>query len=221
MKLKTGSAMAAACAGLMAGTASAAESHFDAGDEGWTFAEVDFAISANPPHVAAVNPLAWKDTGGHPGGYVEITRDPSPLWNWFSAPAAFLGDQSALYGGTLTYDLIDSAGGAGSEILPAVMLVGAGTTLYINSGWPDDAWTSYSIMLKEAGWYTDFFDPAGSPATQAEFQAVLADVQGLYIDGDWTGVPNSMGLDNVVMTPAPGSLALAGLAIIVARRRRV
>src|SRR3990172_704423 len=79
------------------GTSQAAilvESTFDAGNEGWTVG--DFFVnsgSATPTFLAA---------GGNPGGFIR-TNDLFG-WNGYHAPAAFLGNQSAAYGGIFHVD---------------------------------------------------------------------------------------------------------------------
>jgi hypothetical protein len=68
--------------------------------------------------------------------------------------------------------------------------------------------------------------PLGNFSTDMTFEQVLADVTDIYIsfelvDNNSTQVSESAGVDNVVITPEPTSLALLGLGgLLFARRRR-
>lgn len=160
--------------------------------------------------------------GGNPTGYVSL-QDPdgtaaSGNTQYWSAPAKFLGNLLAFYGGALTYDVID-AGTFGSFNEEDVLLVGAGLTLeYSTSIIPStSSWTSYAIGLSESGWRVETSTGPGAAATQAQMQAVLSSVTALYIRGEYRLGPDLASLDNPTLTiPEPGSLLLVALGGVVA-----
>jgi hypothetical protein len=196
-----------------------AASNFDSGMEGWQVVDVNFAESVNPPSVSAAYLGAWHLGGGNPDGYLEQPSDPNPLWQWFSAPAWYLGDMSAAYGGAISFDLRDSADGQAAEVLPAVVLVGGGKSLFHDATWPVDDWTHYQIPLTASGWYLDM-NPAQA-ASEADLSAALGDLEALYLNADWSTIQNSVGLDNVRVTavPEPSGLLLVAFGIATALRR--
>src|SRR4051812_50196857 len=72
-----------------------ASSTFDANDDGWIANELG----------GSNNTLTYHATGGNPGGYLNaLDIEDGRTWSWV-APAKFLGNDSAAYGGTLTFDL--------------------------------------------------------------------------------------------------------------------
>ncbi|MDP7574263.1 MAG: hypothetical protein QF723_04055, partial [Phycisphaerales bacterium] len=65
---------------------------------------------------------------------------------------------------------------------------------------------------------------ASQLATMNEINSVLANVTGMDITGEtWTGINETTWLDNpriYMNVPAPGALALLGVASIIGSRRR-
>lgn len=213
------------------------QSTFDAGDEGWRTGDF-FANSGfgTPTHVAA---------GGNPGGFLR-TNDVF-AWHSYVAPAAFLGDQSAAYGGFLHVDqrILTSDG----INYPMAVISDGTTVLQFRTTPPTTDWTSYDIsLLASDGW--EIANGSGSPgpaASEAQLQTVLGNLLFLHLDADWQTGSDQVDLDNVRLcsgdqacrvaqddgsdddgstgVPLPGSLVLlfagglASLAVTRARRR--
>lgn len=200
-------------------------STFDTGDDGWIAVDLPNSLG-NPPPVLATYSLTYNASGGNPGGFVSMT-DVTGDWVMFSAPAAFLGNKSAAFGGAIVFDLQSDFGGI--DGYPAVTLVGDGMALYYPTTAPATTWTAYGIQLLPTGWKLGDY-VAGPEPTAAEMQGVLSNLTALYINSDWTFGVETSGLDNVVMAghmaavPEPGSLTLAslgslGLVVTWYRRR--
>lgn len=67
--------------------------------------------------------------------------------------------------------------------------------------------------------------PFSNFTTDMSFEEVLADVTGMYVsfelvDNNSTQISESAGVDNVIITPEPGSLALLAFGGLLAARRR-
>ena len=111
-------------------------STFDTGVEGWTT-------------VGPSSPLEYVPTNGNPGGHIAAqSLNPPDAW-YFNAPAAFLGDKSMAYGGSLAYDL-RGASGASLGGHPEVILANDSLTLLFDAG-HSEVWTTYDIPLFETG----------------------------------------------------------------------
>jgi hypothetical protein len=170
-----------------------AESRFDLDDEGWTVNR----DGMGPTHQAA---------GGNPSGHISASDgewDPNWYWYWV-APDKFLSDISAAYGGTLSFDLMQSQ--TDNQISPDdrylsgdVFLEGIDTDLVLDLPVnPGTDWTRYTLLLHEsAGWTKNSHN--GFPATADEIIAVLSNVESIKIRGEYRHGPDSGGLDNVVL----------------------
>ncbi len=118
---------------------------------------------------------------------------------YFEAPAKFRGNFSTAYGKILSFDLRRS----GTEVMASeadVILVGGGMTLYYRTNRvPNTNFQTYSVPLdlSTTVWTKD--SPTGAMPTEAEFQAVLADLQALHIRGDYVNGNGYGYLDNVVI----------------------
>ncbi|MEO6757840.1 MAG: laminin B domain-containing protein, partial [Saprospiraceae bacterium] len=144
---------------------------------------------------------AWFAAGGNPGGYIRVT-DASTGGTWyFVAPAAFAGQKCDAYGNYLRYDELTSDTTSQQQYggKPDVLLFGGGLQLiFDNAQNPGLSWTHYDILLREdAGWRINSLN--GPIPTQAQFQAVLSDVAGLQIRGEYRAQADQGGLDNVVL----------------------
>lgn len=212
-KLHLAAALAAA---LIAPSAMAqvtlAGSDFSLGADGWTATN------------GAVR-FQYRDTEGDPGGFI-LAADFSAesLW-FFSAPAAFLGDQSAALGGTLSFSMKSQSTAAPLPGQRAdVQLLGTNGVLlsYAGGVLPTDTWTTYAVPLAAGGWTVGSI--AGPAATQADLLGVLSSLKELRIRGDYRQSIDATGLDNVILSavpePSAAALLLAGLVFVAARRRR-
>jgi hypothetical protein len=170
-------------------------SDFEIGTEGWSF-------------IADVKEFRQVASGGNSGGYLEaVDYTTGQIW-YFAASDAYLGNKQAFSGGTLSFDLKQS--GTNSQIYNAadVQLVSGAMTLVVNL--PDNPgtdWTPYAITFDTA---TDWRigSLGGAVATQAEIDAVLADLQNLYIRGEYINGPDTGGLDTVRMTAVDANVRL-------------
>jgi Ca2+-binding RTX toxin-like protein len=165
---------------------------FDTGAEGWTF------IGGTGGHDA---------TGGVDGSGA-LTGQDNASGDWaFAASADWLGDLSAYYGATLSFQQRQKVlTGQLPDTAPDVILRGNGLVLVANVGAPPGIdWTDYSVNLSLGqGWKIGSL--TGRIATEAEIRAVLADLTALEIRGDYvSGLTDDIGwLDNVVLSdPAP------------------
>jgi hypothetical protein len=187
-----------------------AVSTFDSNAEGW-------AVIGN-----GVGTPTYQATGGNPGGYVSATdQTDDTTWFW-SAPAKFLGNKSAAYGGVLRFDLRQDSIDAQFQEYD-VILDGAGLRLVLEATYtPRTSWTSYIVILDErAGW---FKDGTNNPPTAGEMQAVLADLTALRIRGEYRDGNDTGGLENVRLEgpSSPAWQMLAGpTAIYLAGRTDV
>ena len=195
-------------------------STFDTDDEGW-LAYGD-AVTITP---------AYSATNGNPGGTIQVTDQVlGGVW-YYLAPDKFLNDKSMAYNQALSFDLWQS--GSGSQFESSdVVLQGDGLTLTISAGdnpLPLGSWLHYSVVLKEGvGWQkvTAITSLSGTDATQAEVQAVLANLSALYIRGEFITGSDTGRLDNVVMSlvPIPPAMLLFGSGLLglvgVARRKK-
>jgi hypothetical protein len=163
-----------------------AESTFNTSDEGWV---------VTPDGIGPT----YQSTGGNPGGYISaIDEVLGETWYW-EAPAKFLGDVSAVYGGILSFDLnqalIDS-----QKDRDDVILIGSGITLVYNTtDNPYATWTSYSVVLHESAGWTNL--ATSLPATSSDLTQVLSDLSTLRIRGDFRIGEDSSSLDNVKLSP--------------------
>jgi hypothetical protein len=180
-----------------------ASSAFDATAESWTV--VNNGASVIPDYHA---------TGGNPGGYISDSDAASgPIW-YFSAPAIFLGDQSAAYGGLLSFDFRRTTGTVFNAA--DVVLTGSGATLVIDLATPATTFTHYPVSLVEsAGWRVSTL--AGAVPTQSQMIAVLSGLTALEIRGEHISGADTGSLDNVILdagpAPEPFTFALVGLAL--------
>lgn len=188
----------AGCAGLaMAGVARAdVVSTFDTDAEGWSLAN-------------GAGSFTWGPALGNPGGGISgIDSVGGQLW-YFSASAAFLGDQSAMSGGTLSWDRRNLVGGSAVTEVTDAILQGAGLRIgYAIPGNIDlPTWQTFSVPLSPAGWFLVGNFPStpssGTAVTPAQFADILADLTGMYLQGEYRNGNDSGALDNVIMVPAP------------------
>lgn len=173
----------------------APQSAFDASLEAWR-------LEGDPVEGS----LMWVANGGNPGGFAQHTDANTGILIRWLAPPSFLGDQSSQYGGQLRFDRITSTRERSFTVPDDVRLLGADGTLFLTYDMPDGTepdltWTSGSVPLTETGWVND---GTGEPATQMEFQAVLADLERIEIVAEYTNEPETNGLDNVAFEGGAG-----------------
>lgn len=171
-------------------------STFNKGAEGWTV-------------VGDVQSSGFQQTGGDPGGYLGWVDAASGEDSYYQAPEKFLGEKAAFYGGTLSYDILDTGNGYTAY---DVQLAGAGHTLQYTSpndgGFPTpNSWSAASLTLVAA----NFIDTATNAApSKSEMKAVLKDLTQLQIRAEYVSGAESGGLDNVMLA-APAAHHAAAL----------
>jgi hypothetical protein len=171
-------------------------STFDKGIDGWRIEGDAQGGSAYPN---------YEETGGNPGGHISAVDDvQGGVW-YFVAPANFRGDKSGFYGGTITFDLIQSR--TDSQFSSDdIKLSGGGIDLVYDFGGtethPRTDWTAYSATLDESDdWVVN---DTGEQATAEEIQTVLADVTRLHIRGEYVSGSDTGYLDNPTLWPPGG-----------------
>ena len=193
------------------------ESDFSIGMEGWTLGDFFNAThGALPQYISA--------GGIDGGGYIQGTDIYG--FNSFHAPDSWLGNQSQLCGGVLHLHQLARSNDALNY--PLVVLGSGATRLQFRTAPPGTDWTEYVIPFRaEAGW--EMGNGSGDPgpaATEADLQAVLANLQWFALDADWQTGDDLVGLDQVyVSMPEPSAWllsgsGLAGLVVGATRRRR-
>lgn len=165
-----------------------AESGFEADADGWTIAG-DAQADAVAPDYAG--------TGGNPDGLISAVDDAvGGVW-YFVAPAKYLGDNAAIAGLTLRFDLqVEETPPSPFDDVD-VKLTGGGITLVFDT--PENPvggeWTTYDVPLTAAGFTVD--ELGGTAATDDDVAAVLGATEELWIRGEFNDGPDTGKLDNV------------------------
>jgi alkaline phosphatase D len=185
-----------------------ASSDFSANIDGWTL--TGDPSSTTPTHFAA---------GGNPGGYIQGADAVLNNTWYFNAPAKFLGNVSAAYGGALTFDQRANGFFNAPFNWDDIVLTSPALTLFFDITAPMPQiipWTSYSVPLAEGpGWSLGGLGTGGMP-TQAQFVQVLSNLTGLQIRGEFFSGFDTSDLDNVALItaiPEASLLPLMGLAL--------
>lgn len=159
---------------------------FVASAQGWT-------ITGD---VSAESPAIYSGGGGNPDGSISWVDGGGSYW-YFTAPAKYLGDDSAFYGGILRFDLKVTAITMLGEA-PDVLLTSDTLTLaYDCTPDPTTSYTRYTVHLKETGWKVGTL--SGAAATVAQFKQVLSKLTRLRIRGEFNVGSDTGHLDNVYL----------------------
>lgn len=177
----------------------AQNSTFDTSADGWT------TIGA----VGSPTPI-YATTGGNPGGRVraaDVFSGAAPIYSYFVAPGAFLGNLCSAYGKTLKYDIQQAPPARPYSDVPNVFLSNGTITLEYSPTvqvYPalEPAWSTYTVTLKEGPEWLNF--STGSQATEQEMKSVLCNLTSLRIRGRYgIGSEGVSGLDNVILERLP------------------
>lgn len=189
-----------------------ATSYFDNSNEGWTTSQSQGGAETSATYletgaVSGSGGIQFSDTAGGTG--------------YFHSNENFEGDQSSVYGGSLSFrQYLDLNGGAYNNTgQPQIVIIGAGGTLTYRGEvdqasassaptWEpytltDGAWTTVNATITEGNWLID-----GRVATEAEIKAVLADISDILIQAEYTsGAGDGSRLDNVELKANPSLVA--------------
>mgnify|MGYP003433600895 CR=1 FL=1 len=193
----------AAVSPFKAQAATLVSSTFDNGTDGWVIEDFTSATSL-------IYTPTYFSTGGNPGGYIQDTDRTTGGWV-FKAPTKFLGDMSAAYNGTLSFDSKMPVKGIEGNSEDVALTGGGYSLLFNNPNNPGINWTSYSISLNEAGGWK--VEATGLAPTQPQMLAVLSSLTNLWIRGEYSNGPETVGLDNVVLSSAPQSVPEPSLTL--------
>jgi hypothetical protein len=190
-------------------------STFDNDTEGWG--------TLNDAHS-----FMWTDTIGNPPGAIRATDNTAGQWWYFAASNDYLGNKSGYYGGELSWDIMLIVGTHNSGGRADVMLVGGGMSIGIDLAVSpvNGQWTSWSVTLdaNEGDWrhvnQLTHGTLTSSVVSEAQFQTVMSSLTGLYIRGEYTTGPDAAALDNVMLIPGPGVLAMLSIGLMGIRSRR-
>jgi len=196
-------------------------------------ADVSWSFDADAEGWGTLNDardFTWDGALGQPAGSIRAEdAGNGPIW-YFAAPAADISNAAGMYGGEISWDILGLDGNHTSISGRAdVMLTGAGMEIGVDIPLTplNGQWTSWSVSVDDmSGWETvtslSSGNMSGSAVSEADIRAVLGDLQGFYIQGEYTnGGGDETALDNVSFVPAPGAAALLGLGgLAMARRRR-
>jgi PEP-CTERM motif len=156
---------------------------------------------------------------GNPGGSAEYNRFISFPDLYAVAPAKFTGNLSAYDGQTFSFDaeLTKVEAGNPQSAFGRIDLYYGGLPTPISQdiapGVPTTSWQTYSGP----------FTAAGFGVSQAQWNTALAGVDKLtifYSPFDVTMANSPTLLDNVILTPEPGSLSVLALGMIGLLRRK-
>lgn len=173
-----------------------ASSYFDSSLEGWS------GISDATP--------SWS-TIGNPAGSFQLVDHNVGQWYYWSASASFLGNKAAAYDGRLLFDMWQNRT-PDSDTTPDVLLISPAMTLAYNfTPPPNSVWTSFNVPLTAASWRIT--DLSGAVPTPLEMQAVLSNLTGIHIRGEFTSSVDTSRLDNVrlhagIEIPVSGTVTL-------------
>jgi len=166
---------------------------FDSGAQAWGLAQSQLTNTFSP-------------TQGNPAGcLMVIAGATNETWYW-TAPAEFLANYAAAYGGWLRFDLNDDSSGQPNTTEPLVVMTGAGFTLaYFDFEAPGTnaaGWRRYSVPLHESPshgegcWRMEAW--GGQFPTDLQMQLTLANLTSLQVRGK--AAPGRSGrLDNIAV----------------------
>jgi hypothetical protein len=144
--------------------------------------------------VAAESPALYSGGGGNPNGAIYWIDGGGSGW-YFVAPAKYLGNDSAFYGGVLRFDLKVTAITSLYTNSDVELTSDTLTLVYDCTPNPTTKYTTYSVPLDEVGWKVGTL--AGAAATVGQFKQVLGKLTRLRIRGEFNAGSDTGHLDNV------------------------
>lgn len=196
-------------------------STFDSGNEGWLVVSTE----------GYVGPADWSPTGGNPGGYIYDTDMDDGGWG-FLAPAKFLGNVSAAYGHTLSFDFSSDRIEHDTIGIVFADTTGIGIITHVDlPDYPGQIAHRELVLNTSHQWYVfDYInDIQGQLATTAQIQAALSDLGFLFLGAEFAPGYDDDGTyefgelvayDNVILIPEPASVIMLAFATFFLTRRR-
>lgn len=170
-------------------------SGFSGGVDGWTIATLTDQSALT---VDSTDAVVFQVGGGVPSSNVLGTDFGAGSW-YFSAPEAYLGDQSDMFGGTFSYELKQVLGSGALSSNAELIFQGAGISISHQAVNPFTDFTAYQFDLDGAGGWKVV--GSGIAASDAVIQQVLSDIQALYILGEYVNGADQAALDSVEFRP--------------------
>ncbi|WP_420862961.1 laminin B domain-containing protein [Algirhabdus cladophorae] len=171
---------------------------FDDGSRGWKAVSLsNYEVVAN-----STKGLFTRDFDGVDGSVAYQQSDySSGIW-YFSASTSYLGDMSAYDRGSLSFYLKNSSATDNPIQGDNLILKGNGQTYVYNTTAPvaGAGWTYYQAsLIGSDGWVVAGTSTA---VTDDDFAAALADLEAIYIRGEFRNGPDEASIDNVVLRGA-------------------
>jgi hypothetical protein len=213
--------LTAATGTTWAATSILTTSSFDTNQDGWSIRDV----TTNASYAAS-----WLPYGGKPAGHIMHEDSAPSSLEVFQAGANFLVNAHTLNndfseaetsGGGVSFNWRTSTTSVNSMV--EVSLWSNAVRLYASDSAAVGAWQTYDFTFDSTtAWMVDY-GSGGQVATSMDMNAVLSNLSGMDISVDTLLTASGKTyLDNptIYSVPAPGGLALIGLAFAGKRRRR-
>ncbi len=170
---------------------------FDTGADGWKAGAL--ADGATLGELGEPATPQWDASNGHPGGALFLTGADAAARLYFDAPASFLGNRRAYYGGELRYDIRSDGQGTATDA-PDVVLVAFGITLvHVHPAPLKPGWNTRVVPLQQNAWR--IARPGGETPRKAELERVLTYLKAIRLYGEVRGGKGTGWIDNVILRP--------------------
>jgi hypothetical protein len=167
-------------------------SSFETDNEGWQIVDFPYFVHVSNP---GTTELFIDDTFGNPANSVRILD--VFYETGISAPASYLGDKLAFYGGELSYDIFIRKTDA--IPYPAVVLNnGEQSAYYVLPSPPLNVWHRMAVPLTPSGWKDS---GTKEEVTEWQFKMILGSLTGIYISTEWNSGDDDTHIDNVTLAP--------------------
>lgn len=140
---------------------------------------------------------SYSEDGGVADGYIYAKDDVlGGVW-YFNAPAEYLGDKSNYYGATMRFSLFQKSAMARQfESTDIIIESGDKRISYQLPHYPEEEWGDYAIVIDEESVWLNGNYNSNDKATKSDIEAVLANITGLRIRGEYETGPDTGGMDN-------------------------
>ncbi|MEM9227045.1 MAG: laminin B domain-containing protein [Verrucomicrobiota bacterium] len=160
--------------------------------------------------------INWNGSSGNPDGTLIYVEAATGGLDRLSLASEFLGDRSAYFAGSFSYDFYFSPGSlplSGNVRDNDIEFVGGGITLRYDLLPPSapDTWFNRTVVLSQADNWID--SNTGLDATNGQIQTVLANLTAIYLIADYSGTsnPDTTRFDNISLVAVPESSSYAAL----------